>query len=59
MPDYVDEDVLLREIYPELSESERTEVKEFLTAYCTIILRMCEREERERRESFDDPSGDR
>lgn len=48
MLDAIDEDVLLRELYPNLSDAERIEVKEFLSAYCTIILRICEREERER-----------
>ena len=58
MPDYVDEDVLLRELYPQLSEAERAEVKEFLDAYCAIILQMCEREARAEA-PFDESMADR
>lgn len=55
MEDPVDDEVLLRELYPDLSDTERTEVKEFLNAYCAIVLRICEREERERQGYFDAP----
>src|SRR5258708_10766871 len=55
MPDHIEEDILLRKLYPELSDAERIEVKEFLDAYCALILRICEREEREQKGSFDEP----
>lgn len=55
MKEPVDDDVLLKELYPDLSDDDRTEVKEFLNAYCALVLRICEREERERRELFDVP----
>jgi hypothetical protein len=51
----IDDAVLLMELYPDLSDEERTEVKEFLNAYCAIVLRICEREERERQGYFDAP----
>jgi hypothetical protein len=44
MAEYINEDILLRELYPDLSETERTEVKEFLDAYCAIILEMYDQE---------------
>jgi hypothetical protein len=55
MEEPIDDDILLRELYPDLSDEERIEVKEFLNAYCAIILRICEREERERLGYFDAP----
>jgi len=55
MQEPVDDDILLKELYPHLSDEERIEVKEFLNAYCAIILRICEREERERQGYFDAP----
>jgi hypothetical protein len=55
MEEPIDDDILLRELYPDLSDEERTEVKDFLNAYCAIILRICEREERERLGCVDPP----
>ena len=43
----VDQDTLLKELYPHLSDDERMGVKEFLSAYFALILRICEDEERE------------
>jgi len=56
MQDYVDDEVLLRELYPDLTGEERIEVKEFLDAYCRIIFHICEREEQEREAVFDEPA---
>lgn len=55
MNEPVDDDVLLKKLYPDLSDDERAEVREFLNAYCELVLRICEREERERRGLFDAP----
>lgn len=46
--------ITVSDLFPDLPESQRNEVRQTLDEYCQLLLTIFERLERERRQSFDD-----
>ena len=46
-------ETFIKKLYPDLSDEQQKEIKDFLDGYCEILLSIFERTERERRRLLD------